>query len=315
MNLRALFFSKRSPLVRTIAITCLAVFFIAPLAVSGNPDSILPLLPECLALIGLCFFVSLSKYEDHSGNLKFSSAERTLVGGLGVVVFVYLCSRMIISLSNTPHQVWNPCEHIAPSVFVRLECYLHGAIIQFPGPRQFYMTLTAFSVGVLAFVAARTSAITSKLLLSSMAFFSVCYCLCVQLGMLFGKDTFLPEFLGKSEFGKQRFALIITNPGWIWPYLAPGLVALFWLSLKCSSKINRTLSMLGASTVVYAIFQTGQRGGLLLVITLVSIILGFSLFTLSKRISKGHKIAVISAASIIGFLSFLGQDAYVILNE
>lgn len=248
------------------AFSLLSLFavFAAPLLVPGNPDFLLPLLPECLTLAALCCFGFVESKDARANSLRISSLEKILIFCIICLVMFYIFPRMLLSLMHTPHQVWNPCENIAPSLFVRLECYLHGAIIQFPGPRQFYMIVTAVLLGLVAFAMARISPEVSKKLLYSFAICAVLYCLIVQMGIYAGKDTLLPNFLGKSEFGRSRFALIIPNPGWVWPYLAPGLAVLIWLTLTSRKKLTQALSALGLLIVAYGIFQTGQRGGLLL---------------------------------------------------
>ena len=232
----------------------------------GNPDYLFPLIPEALLISGLCLALfSLSERASTQSSVWLTNTEASLLGAFACVMLLYLLPRMMWSLSHTPHQVWNPCENIAPSVFVRMECYLQGAIVQFPGPRQFYMIIGAFLIGLLGFLFSRVFPEGQKLVLKTIAGFSILYCAAVFTGIALGKETLLPEFIGRSEFGGSRFSLIIPNPSWVWPYLAPGAVALIWLFLTAKSKLKSALYFLGACFLTLSIYKTGQRGGLLLV--------------------------------------------------
>jgi len=249
-----------------------------------------------------------------ANDLKISNPEKILIFCLICIVIFYLFPRMLLSLKHTPHQVWNPCENIAPSIFVRLECYLHGAVVQFPGPRQFYMTVTAFLLGLVAFATARISPVASKKLLYSFAICAVLYCLIVQMGIYAGKDTLLPDFLGKSEHGRSRFALIIPNPGWVWPYLSPGLAILVWLTLTARKKLTQAISVLGLLIVAFGILQTGQRGGLLLLAILFGS--GLLFICIGKMDIKNRPIRFgLLTASFLALAIFLGPWLFQFLMQ
>jgi O-antigen ligase len=258
----------------------------APLTVPGNPDQLLPVLPELVMIIFLCISLTLaSKRVANAGRLEsFKLANYAFIFICGLIL-TYLLPRMLWGLSHTPRQVWNPCSNVAPSAFVRLECYLHGAITQFPGPRQFYMTLAAFIAGTAGFVLSRLKCYPQFFGLYFLGGFSVLYCVISFIAFALGVDTLLPSFLGKSEFGGQRFALIITNPGWVWPFLSSGLVSLVWLAFQEKKLTIRVLLAAGAALVLAGILWTGQRGGLLLCLLVLSV---FLIATLKKHFDKNR---------------------------
>jgi O-antigen ligase len=272
----------------------------------GNPDYLFPLIPEALLISGLCLALfSLSERASTQSSVWLTNAEASLLGSFACVMLLYLLPRMMWSLSHTPHQVWNPCENIAPSVFVRMECYLQGAIVQFPGPRQFYMIIAAFLIGLIGFLFSRVFPEGQKLVLKTIAGFSILYCAAVFTGIALGKETLLPEFIGRSEFGGSRLSLIIPNPSWVWPYLAPGAAALLWLFLTATSKLKSTLYFLGACFLTLSIYKTGQRGGLLLVGCLWAITI---LVKLVQRDFK--KIRNRIAIAALGFIVSVATIAY-----
>jgi hypothetical protein len=306
-----------TPNIKLFAFALLTIFFIyfglaATLMVPGNPDYLLPLLPESLLLaaLGMGYLIAF-KWLGSPNTIWFTASDFKAFIVLLFVIFIYCLPRMLWSLGHTPHQVWNPCANIAPSAFVRLECYLQGAIIQFPGPRQFYMIITAFFVGIFSFFFARTFAMGQKFLANAVVLFSCIYCIAVFVGIYFGFDYLMPTYLGRAEYGGGRFALIHPNPSWIWPYLAPGLVCSLWGTTQ-NITFARKIIFLGASILLtISIYKTGQRGGLLLGVTLWTILAIWRV----TRFNLRHKKAKITASILLLFVFstaiYFGQDLWI----
>jgi O-antigen ligase len=310
MNGGATFSQKSNPKYFAI-LTIFTLYFalIAVLLVPGNPDYLLPIFPEAMLLTGLGLAYLLAfKWLKMPNSIWFTTKELKAFAILFCCIFLYCLPRMIWGLEHTPHQIWNPCANIAPSAFVRLECYLQGAITQFPGPRQFYMLVTAFLVGVLAFLFSRTLERGQRLLANTIVVFSCIYCATVFIGLFSGLDYLLPNFLGRAEYGGNRFALIHPNPSWIWPYLMPGMACSLW-GIARNKTLRTKLFFFAASLLLtLSIYKTGQRGGLLLAATLWGTFTMLQVAKLNFTNKMQKKVTLIVLISLLTIAGLFGKD-------
>ncbi|MEW5861559.1 MAG: hypothetical protein AB1861_29950, partial [Cyanobacteriota bacterium] len=227
----------RVPLQRLMICLALGMMVVVQLLVSSNPDGTLPAVPELTSmaiLSGILYIAFRSGKTLGSLNESFRRSECLTLGLLWFTVLFITGLRAFLSLLHTPHQIWIPCRTI-PGIAPKIECLLQASITQNYGFRTFFMLITAVMLGTLAYLIARSICQGWKLLLGAVVFGPLLVTVVGLLGIAFGIEQILPKSILYNAFGTQRFTQIFGNPGWVWPYFAPGLAVVLWATVSVSS--------------------------------------------------------------------------------
>ncbi|MEQ9552823.1 MAG: O-antigen ligase family protein [Coleofasciculus sp. G3-WIS-01] len=289
----------------------LGIVVVFHLLVPINPDHTLPAIPE---LVGIALLSGIL-----SGSLSFGKTlqrrDWSFRRGEGIVLSLVWLSvvgvmgvRAVWSVFHTPNQAWIPCR-IVPGIATKLECLLQASITQHYGLRTFFMLLTAAMMGTLAFLIARIVRRGWQLLFGAVVFGPV---LVTGVGFLcigWGIEQVLPKSLLHNAYGFERLTQIFGNPGWVWPYFAPGLAIALWATIAASTWASRLIGA-GISTVlVLGVLATQQRGGLLLCMVYVTICLCYCLACGLKR----RSLPILVLGGIV--LAVLGNILYSLINH
>lgn len=251
------------PLATGLVLVIIVVF---QLLVPINPDFSLPVLPE---LISIGLFSSILC-------VAFSGGEKLLLPGwflrqseqavLSLLWLTVLCVtglRAFMSLFHTPGQVWIPCLSI-PGLAPQIECISQASITQHYGYRTFFMLVTAVLLGTLAWLIARSLLYGWQLLLGAVVFGPLLVAVVGFFCIFLGIEQALPKSLMHNDYGFQRLTQIFGNPGWVWPYFAPGLAVILWAIVADSNRLRKIAYAVILIVLILGILGTQQRGGLLL---------------------------------------------------
>ncbi len=225
------------------------------LSVGGNPDYVLPLVPELL-LLGTFFFAASCVVGTRT---RFTPTERGIVVA-SVLLLFYIALRAVLALDHTPGQKWIPCTSLS-GWFSRSQCFVQAAVNQHYGFRTFLLLILAWAAGCIAFVTVRSSSEAERQSYLRGAFAGCFVIIAVGwISALTGIRHWLPEEFPGNTWGRVRFTQLIVNPSWVWPYLIPALA--FTLGPLVSTKGRiRTRQWIIPGLFASAIVLTQQRGG------------------------------------------------------
>lgn len=228
---------------------------IVMLSVGGNPDYVLPFIPELLLL---CFLLTAAALFA-KGRLALSRTEKGLFISC-VVLLAYTGVRAVHSIEHTPGQKWIPC--FAPDGwFLRSQCFLQAAVHQHYGIRTFALLVCAALAGLLVFVIVRTADDGERRFFLRGLFAGPMIVLIVGwISLLTGMRHWLPDEFPGNVWGRARFTQLILNPSWFWPYILPGLAFALGPVVGSSGRIQVRHLILPAF-IGLAILFTQQRGG------------------------------------------------------
>jgi O-antigen ligase len=298
-------------LQRLIICLALGIVVVSQLLVASNPDGALPAIPELISVAifsGILYVAFGLETKLQSSDWSFRWSECVALGLLWLTVWFVTGPRAFLSLFYTPKQVWIPCS-ILPGLAPKLECLLQASITQNYGYRTFFMLVTALLLGTLAFLIARSIRQGWMLLLGAVVFGPV---LVTGVGLFciaFGIEQALPKILLHNLFGNQRFTQIFGNPGWVWPYFAPGLGIALWATVAVSSRAGR-IFWTGISVVLLlGVLATQQRGALLLCILYLAI---YAIYGLNRGFKK-RSITILALGGTA--IAVLGSGLYSVLNH
>mgnify|MGYP007080462478 CR=1 FL=1 len=108
-----------------------------------------------------------------------------------------------------------------------LECYFQAATNQNSVLRQASMLFVAFAVFIMTWQVCqyqRFSQLVSRAILTTQTLF----CFICLTAFLLSTNQVLPKSIFFNEFGSKKLTVLLQNPSWIWPYLMPGILLLFW---------------------------------------------------------------------------------------
>ncbi|HBB35130.1 MAG TPA: hypothetical protein DDZ80_22870 [Cyanobacteria bacterium UBA8803] len=287
------------------------VVVVVHLLVPINPDHTLPAVPELLgvALVSsiLGITVSLGKTLQLPA-WSIRNSESIVLSMLWLTVLGVTGPRAVLSLFRTPGQAWIPCR-IVPGIATKFECLWQASITQHYGYRTFFMLVSAAILGTLAFLMARIVRQGWQILLGAVVFGSLLVTVvgffCVALGI----EQALPKSLLYNSLGSQRLTQIFGNPGWVWPYFAPGLAVVVWVTVAASTWAGRILWAGISSVLLLGVLATQQRGGLLLCIIYVTVCLFYCLI----RGLKKRSLPIVSLGTMV--LVVFGNALYVLFNN
>jgi len=289
----------------------LGIVVVFHLLVPINPDHTLPAIPE---LVGIALLSGIL-----SGSLSFGKTlqrrdwsfrrrEGVVLSLMWLSVIGVMGSRAVWSMFHTPNQAWIPCR-IVPGIATKLECLLQARITQHYGWRTFFMLLTATMMGTLAFLIARIVRRGWQLLFGAVVFGPV---LVTGVGFLcigWGIEQVLPKSLLHNAYGFERLTQIFGNPGWVWPYFAPGLAIALWATIAASTWASRLIGAGISTLLVLGVLATQQRGGLLLCMVCVTVCLFYCLVCGLKR----RSLPILVLGGIL--LGVLGNILYSLINH
>lgn len=251
----------------------LAIVVAVHLLVPINPDHTLPAIPELVsvALLSsiLCITFSFGRTLQMP-SWSFRRSEVIALSTLWLTVLGVTGPRAILSLFHTHNQAWIPCRTV-PGLATKLECLLQASITQHYGYRTFFMLLIAVTLGTLAFLIARIMHQGWKFLLGTVVFGSLLVAIVGFFCIAFGIEQALPKSLLYNAWGSQRFTQIFSNPGWVWPYFAPGLAIALWATVAASTWASRILWTGMCMVLILGALATQQRGALLLCLVYIAV--------------------------------------------
>jgi O-antigen ligase len=282
-----------STLSSLVKLSLLVVFVGASLVVATNPDYLLPVAPEFMAIGSLFLFAAVDGVYDPK-NLA------CLDKRLAAAVLSFLILLGAAALWSVRH---SPCFAAGSSLF-QFECMMQASILIPHGLRQYFLTLIATLVFFL------TALMTANR--QPNRFISPAYLPVVGLcGLLIGEfyhaiygRRILPDWAGVSEFsGWWGVSGFFTNYSWVWPYLAPALA--LGLSLVWSRQARRRYVGVLMTLVIFVLAALNQQRGFLLLI--VVCLLTVVLFLLVRFFSvKKCRFSKKSTAALVFFLVILG---------
>jgi len=298
-------------LQRFIICLALGIIVVFQLLVSSNPDGTLPAVPELVSvaiLSGiLCITFGWERTLQSSG-WSFRRSECVVFGLLWLSVLLVTGLRAFSSLLHTPRQVWMPCRTL-PGIAPKLECLFQASVTQNYGYRTFFMLVTAVMLGTLACLIARSVCQGWKFLLGAVVFAPLLVTVVGFFCIAFGMEQALPKSLLYNGWGSQRLTQIFGNPGWVWPYFAPGLAVTLWATVAVSSWAGRIFCA-GLSVVFFlSILATQQRGGLLLCLVYVAV---FGVYFLTRGL-KRNNFPILAGGGMV--LAVLGSGLYSVFNH
>jgi O-antigen ligase len=281
------------------------------LLVPINPDHTFPAVPELVSVTLLSGILCIAFGFERTLQVpdwSFRRSEGGFLGLLWLTVLGITGYRAFLSLFHTPNQVWTPCQSL-PGVALKLECFFQASISQNYGYRTFFMLLTAVMLGTLACLIARSVHQGWKLLLGAVVFGPLLVTVIGFFCISFGIEQALPTNLLHNDFGSGRLTQIFGNPGWVWPYFAPGLAIVLWATVVASTWVGRLLCTGISIVLILGILATQQRGGLLLCFAYV-VVGGF--FCLTRGLKKrSFPMLTISGT----MLAVLGSGFYSVFNN
>jgi O-antigen ligase len=292
---------------------CLAlgIVVMVQLLVATNPDATLPAVPELVGIAVLSGILSISFGCRKTFQLSSWSVRRSEAITLGLVwltVFGVTAPRALVSLFHTPGQVWTPCWSL-PGLAVKLECFFQASVFQNYGYRIFFSLSTAVIHGTLAFLISRRVLQGWKFLQAAVVFGPL---LVTGVGVfckLFGIEQALPNNLLYNEFGSQRLTQIFSNPGWVWPYFAPGLAIVLWATVAAPTWRERILFGLMSGVLLLGALTTHQRGALLLCFVYV---IASSVYCLVRGLKKRIFPVLMLSGTL---LAIVGSGLYSLFNN
>lgn len=275
---------------RIQAVICilLGLATLSHLLVAVNPDQTLPAIPELFSIFifsGVVVFAFSFKKELLLPNFLLRKSEAITFGLIWFNVLFLIGFRAFWSIYNTPNQAWIPCK-LAPGITTKVECFLQAAIIQHYGLRTFFMLITATILGSLAFLIARKIRGGWQIVLNLIVLSSFIVTATGLICTILGVEQVLPTTLMASVYSGMdvyRMTQIFGNPGWVWPYIGPGLAIAFWLILASSHWLKKSLYLFISLLIVIGILATQQRGGLLLCLVYCVTILIYILINQIKQ--------------------------------
>ncbi|HEY9652631.1 MAG TPA: O-antigen ligase family protein [Coleofasciculaceae cyanobacterium] len=294
-------------LIGLTLVIAVAVHLLVPI----NPDQTLPAVPELVsvALLGSILCLTFSSGRTlQMANWSFRQSEAIALSTLWLTVLGVTGLRAILSLFYTPNQAWIPCRTV-PGFATKLECLLQASITQHYGYRAFFMLLTAVTLGTLAFLIARIMLQGWKFLLGTVVFGPLLVAVVGFFCIAFGIEQALPKSLLYNAWGSQRFTQIFGNPGWVWPYFAPGLAIVFWATVAASTWASRMLWAGMSMVLILGILATQQRGGLLLSLVYITVCGLYSL----RRGFKKKSLPILAVGGTV--LAFLVSGLYSIFSH
>ncbi|MBD1905963.1 O-antigen ligase family protein [Funiculus sociatus GB2-A5] len=287
---------------RSVISFCLGIIIIFHLLVPVNPDGTLPAIPELagIALLSgiLCFTFSWGRNLQVSG-WSFRPSEVGVFSFLWLTVLFLTGTRAFISLFKTPGQLWTPCL-IIPNINTRIECFFQATTYQNYGVRTFFMLLTAVMMGTLACLIVRSFLHGWKLLLGLVVFGPLLVTLTGFFCLLVGIEQVLPKSLLYNAWGSHRLTQIFGNPGWAWPYFAPGIAIVLWATVTASTRRSRILWAGISFILILGALATQQAGALLLCLIYITVC-GF--YYLSFGLKKSSIVNQVKRASLPLFIA------------
>ncbi len=286
------------PLAMGLVLVIIVVF---QLLVPINPDFSLPVIPELISigLLSSILCIAFSKGKKLLlPNWYWRQSERAVLSLLWLIVLCVTGSRAFMSLFHTPGQRWTPCLSL-PGIAQPMECLFQASITQHYGYRTFFMLVTAVMLGTLTYLIARSVLHGWKLLLGVVVFGPLLVTVIGFICMFLGIEQALPKSLLHNDYGFQRFTQIFGNPGWVWPYFAPGLATILWAIVADSNWLRR-IAYGGISIVlILGILGTQQRGGLLLCLVYLAV---YGFYYLSGGLRRNNLPRLAGGGTLLVFL-------------
>ena len=289
----------------------LGIVVVFQFLVAINPDRTLPLVPELVGvalLSGILYLAFTSQQTLQVSGWSFRRSECITLVVLWVAVLGITGVRAFWSLFHTPRQVWTPCLSL-PSIAPKLECFFQASIQQNYGYRTFFMLMTALVLGILACLIARSVCQGWKFLLGAVVFGPLLMAVIGFFCIAFGIEQALPKSLLYNAYGLQRLTHIFGNPGWVWPYFAPGLVTVLWATIVASTWAGGIVGAVIADLLVLVVVATMQRGALLLCLVYLTIC---GLYCLTRGLKK-RSLPILAVGATV--LIVLGNALYSVLNH
>ncbi|HEY9634175.1 MAG TPA: O-antigen ligase [Coleofasciculaceae cyanobacterium] len=289
----------------------LGIVVVVQLLVATNPDATLPAVPELVGVALLSTILSFTFSFGRTLQLPGWSFQRREIAVLSLVWLTIVGvtgSRAVVSLLYTPGQVWTPCWSL-PNTALKLECFFQASINQNYGFRTFFMLLTAAILGTLACVIARSVSQGWKLLLGAVVFGPLLVTVVGFFCLAFGIEQALPKSFLYNDFSSVRLTQIFSNPGWVWPYLAPGLAIVLWTTVAASTWAVRIFGGVISVVLILGALTTHQRGALLLCVAYV-IVSGF--YCLIRGLKK-RIFPILTVGGIL--LAALGSGMYSLFSH
>jgi len=289
----------------------LGIVVVFHLLVPINPDHTLPAIPELVGIALLSGILSISLSFGKAlqrRSWSFRRGESVVLSLVWLSVVGVMGLRAVWSIFHTPNQAWIPCR-IVPGLATKLECLFQASITQHYGLRTFFMLLTAAMIGTLAFLIARIVRRGWQLLFRAVVFGPV---LVAGVGFWcigWGIEHALPKSLLHNAYGFERLTQIFGNPGWVWPYFAPGLAIALWATIAASTWASRLIGAGISTLLILGILATQQRGGLLLCMVYVTVCLLYCLSCGLKR----RSLSILALGGIL--LGVLGNILYSLFNH
>jgi O-antigen ligase len=289
----------------------LGIVVVVQLLVATNPDSSLPAIPELvgIALLSgiLCLTWGFGKTLQLPG-WSIRQSEGIILSLVWLTVLGVTGSRAIYSLFHTSGQLWTPCLSL-PGLAPKLECFFQASVYQNYGYRTFFTLVAAALQGTLAFLIARSVLQGWKLLFTAVVFGPLVIIVTGLFCIAVGIDQVLPRSLLYNSWGSERLTQIFSNPGWVWPYFAPGIAIVLWLTVATSAWVDRILYGVMSVVLILGVFSTQQRGGFLLCIVCIAV---SGLYCLTQGLKK-RSFPILTVGTTV--LAVLGSGLYSFINN
>jgi O-antigen ligase len=289
----------------------LGIVVVVQLLVATNPDSSLPAAPELVGIALLSSILSLTwgfGKTLQSPGWSIRKSEAIILSLVWLTVLAVTGPRAFYSLFHTPGQVWTPCLSL-PGLAPKLECFFQASIYQNYGFRTFFTLVAAAIQGTLAFLIARSVLHGWKFLFGVVVFGPLLVIIIGLFCIVVGIDQALPTSLLYNPWGSERLTQIFSNPGWLWPYFAPGIAIVVWQTVAVWAPVGRIFCGVISVVLILSVFSTQQRGGFLLCIVCVAV---SGLYCLTRGL-KRRSFPILTIGGTV--LAVLGSGLYSLFSH
>jgi hypothetical protein len=257
----------------------LGLFYAVPNNFPDNPSNSFPFVPELVLFGTLCLMAGI-----YSPGRRWPIRREERFWYLVLVLFLGYTTFRAIQSGLGLDIGFDPCSAVAPSVIVRLECRLDASFSQNYAWKSIVQSIVVLGIAGMTAFLARTVPGFSRNALAAIMLVGLAHASIGLAAIALRVRQVLPTWIMMNPYA-DRFTFFIPYPGYVWTQMAPALAVSVWQLSYGSSTRDRLVGIVATILLAAGIAGTQQRGGLLLVGTMV--LLALAATVLKSRTGSG----------------------------